>query len=177
MYVKIASMVAFFVFTFLVIQPVQASVNLPYLDSFGMQGLVKSGVFTFPQYVAVDDSSNFYVTDLGNARVQKFDKNGEFLTSWGSKGMGNTEFHAQDMKKGASHDHHHGSGASIELEPGQSGDLVVRFAKATVLQMACLIPGHYEAGMKGQVQVLGSLSSVQGPSTSVPADDHSTHKH
>ena len=94
MYVKIASMVAFFVFTFLVIQPVQASVNLPYLDSFGMQGLVKSGVFTFPQYVAVDDSSNFYVTDLGNARVQKFDKNGEFLTSWGSKGMGNTEFHA-----------------------------------------------------------------------------------
>ena len=94
MYVKIASMVAFFVFTFLVIQPVQASVNLPYLDSFGMQGLVKSGVFTFPQYVAVDDSSNFYVTDLGNARVQKFDKNGEFLTSWGSKGMGNSEFHA-----------------------------------------------------------------------------------
>ena len=85
--------------------------------------------------------------------------------------------HAQDMKKGASHDHHHGSGASIELEPGQSGDLVVRFAKATVLQMACLIPGHYEAGMKGQVQVLGSLSSVQAPSTSVPADDHSTHKH
>ena len=94
MHVKIASLVAFFVFTFLVIQPVQASVNLPYLDSFGMQGLVKSGVFTFPQYVAVDDSSNFYVTDLGNARVQKFDKNGEFLTSWGSKGMGNTEFHA-----------------------------------------------------------------------------------
>lgn len=85
--------------------------------------------------------------------------------------------HAQDMKTGASHDHHHASSASIELEPGQSGDLVVRFAKATVLQMACLIPGHYEAGMKGQVQVLGSLSAAQTPSNSAPAHDHSTHKH
>ena len=71
--------------------------------------------------------------------------------------------HAQEMQKGSSHDaHSHAPGASIELGPGEQGELVIRFAKATTLQMACLIPGHYQAGMKGKVQVL---------------EDHSTHKH
>ena len=94
MQIKIATLLAFFVFSFIISQQAQAAVNFAYLDSFGKQGLVKAGMFTFPQYVAVDDSSNIYVTDLGNSRIQKFDKNGEFLNSWGSKGMGNTEFHA-----------------------------------------------------------------------------------
>jgi uncharacterized cupredoxin-like copper-binding protein len=31
--------------------------------------------------------------------------------------------------------------------------LIVRFEKAGKLQMACLVPGHYEAGMRGLVTV------------------------
>ena len=52
---------------------------------------------------------------------------------------------------GARHDH--GTGAAISLAAGQTGELVVTFPVATLVQMACLIPGHYEAGMKGQVKV------------------------
>jgi hypothetical protein len=94
MQLKIATLVAFFVFTILLSQPALAAVNFPYIGSFGSQGLVKTGAFTYPQYAAVDDTGNIYVTDLGNARVQKFDNSGEFLHSWGSKGTGKSEFHA-----------------------------------------------------------------------------------
>ena len=94
MQLKIATLVAFFVFTILLSQPALAAVNFPYIGSFGSQGLVKTGAFTYPQYDAIDDTGNIYVTDLGNARVQKFDNTGEFVNSWGSKGTGKSEFHA-----------------------------------------------------------------------------------
>ncbi|WP_052755587.1 HYR domain-containing protein [Candidatus Nitrosotenuis cloacae] len=93
MQLKIATLAAFFVFTLIFSQSAMAA-SYPYVDSFGSQGLVKTGAFTYPQYAAVDESGNIYVTDLGNARVQKFDNDGEFLHSWGSKGTGKSEFHA-----------------------------------------------------------------------------------
>jgi uncharacterized cupredoxin-like copper-binding protein len=40
-----------------------------------------------------------------------------------------------------------------QVEPGQSAELVWRFTKAGTFEYACLIPGHYEAGMKGIVVV------------------------
>ena len=41
----------------------------------------------------------------------------------------------------------------ISLKPGQQGEVIWRFAKAGVVNFACLHVGHYEAGMKGQVKV------------------------
>jgi hypothetical protein len=42
--------------------------------------------------IAVDKETNIYVTDFGNYRIQKFDKNGNFLQSIGRKGQGPGEF-------------------------------------------------------------------------------------
>jgi uncharacterized cupredoxin-like copper-binding protein len=39
------------------------------------------------------------------------------------------------------------------LAPGQRGGLVWQFDKAGTVDFACLIPGHFEAGMKGQIVV------------------------
>ncbi|TDR94156.1 cupredoxin domain-containing protein [Enterovirga rhinocerotis] len=39
------------------------------------------------------------------------------------------------------------------LAPGESHGLVWRFTKAGTFEYACLLPGHYEAGMKGTVTV------------------------
>ena len=80
--------------------------------------------------------------------------------------------HAEAMKeaaaKGSAHqEHHHGTGAAISVAAGQTGELVVTFAQAARLQMACLIPGHYEAGMRGTIHV----------QTAPTAHDHSSHKH
>ena len=91
--------------------------------------------------------------------------------------------HAQAMKRDAAQgkahgsDHHHGTGAAITVAAGQTGELVVTFPKADTLQMACLIPGHYEAGMRGQVKVTSGAASPSPVKAKNPAHDHSTHKH
>ena len=88
--------------------------------------------------------------------------------------------HAQAMQQGAGHEagHSHGSGAAITVAPGQKGELVVRFAQAQKLQMACLIPGHYEAGMRGTVNVVSASAPLSTAAPAAPAShDHSAHKH
>ncbi len=42
--------------------------------------------------IAVDDSSNVYVADRNNNRIQKFDSNGGYLTQWGTLGTGDGQF-------------------------------------------------------------------------------------
>jgi len=85
--------------------------------------------------------------------------------------------HAEDMKKGTDHSHSHAGAAAISVAPGQTGELVVTFPQTGTLQMACLIPGHYEAGMKGQVKVTGGVASPPPAKAKSPAHDHSSHKH
>ena len=39
------------------------------------------------------------------------------------------------------------------VEPGKTGELVWRFTKADKFDFACLVPGHFEAGMQGKIAV------------------------
>lgn len=48
----------------------------------------RPGQFLFPTYVAVDAEGNVYVSDTLNSRVQKFDPDGKYLMSFGSRGNG-----------------------------------------------------------------------------------------
>ncbi len=53
----------------------------------------QSDLFNRPTDVAWDSAGNIYVADgLGNARIAKFDKNGKFIKSWGTRGAGNGQF-------------------------------------------------------------------------------------
>jgi uncharacterized cupredoxin-like copper-binding protein len=47
----------------------------------------------------------------------------------------------------------HADSNSIRLAPGAKGEIVWTFAKAGDFTFACLIPGHYESGMKGDITV------------------------
>ncbi len=42
---------------------------------------------------------------------------------------------------------------SVRLEPRESGEVIWTFANAGSFEFACLIPGHYESGMHGPIDV------------------------
>ena len=59
--------------------------------------------------------------------------------------------HAEMMRKmpGMGHADPH----SVRVAPGQSGEIVWKFDRAGKFLYACLIPGHWEAGMQGTITV------------------------
>lgn len=68
--------------------------------------------------------------------------------------IGNTEAlkaHAQMKRKMP--DMQHRDPNTVSLESGKMGTLIWKFDQASSVDFACLIPGHWEAGMKGRVEV------------------------
>ena len=60
--------------------------------------------------------------------------------------------HAKEMASPGTKGHHHTN--EISAKPGQEAELVWTFKKAGQYAMACFEPGHYEAGMKGTINVV-----------------------
>jgi tripartite motif-containing protein 71 len=52
----------------------------------------EAGQLRSPWGIAVDHNGDVYVTDTGNHRVQKFDREGNFITQWGGFGNGEGQF-------------------------------------------------------------------------------------
>ena len=72
------------------------------------------------------------------------------------------EEHAKAMKSPAyaPHAHHaqgahhmHASPSMVHVEAGRSGEIVWRFHRAGTFAYGCPLPGHYDAGMKGTINV------------------------
>jgi uncharacterized cupredoxin-like copper-binding protein len=59
--------------------------------------------------------------------------------------------HKAEMEKSPGMEHAEPNGRHVE--PGQTADLVWRFTNPGTFEYACLIPGHYESGMKGVIVV------------------------
>ena len=59
--------------------------------------------------------------------------------------------HAEMMKKFPGMEHEEPYMAHVP--PGKEGEVVWKFSKAGEFAFGCLIPGHYDAGMKGKVIV------------------------
>ena len=92
--------------------------------------------------------------------------------------------HAIEMKQsaGQSGGHDHGSGSdllALSVKPGETKEWVIRFGQAQTLHVGCLIPGHFEAGMKGRVVVQEKATSPSELPAGKPANkhDHTSHKH
>jgi uncharacterized cupredoxin-like copper-binding protein len=58
---------------------------------------------------------------------------------------------AMDMSHGAMK---HDAPNSVLVEPGKTAELTWTFTKVSDLQFACNIPGHYQAGMVGKVEIV-----------------------
>ena len=77
--------------------------------------------------------------------------------------------HAELMKKFPEMEHAEPN--MLTLAPGKTGELVWKFSRAGVVNFACLQPGHFEAGMKGQVRV----SPSKAPAKVTPTEDKHAH--
>lgn len=56
----------------------------------------------------------------------------------------------------------HAADNMVMVAPGKSGDLIWHFTKAGKIDFACLQPGHFDAGMKGVVNVASSETRSKG---------------
>ena len=57
------------------------------------------------------------------------------------------------MKEMSKKDHSlsHSHANSVIVEPKKTGEIVWKFSKNIILEIACNVPGHYESGMYGQI--------------------------
>lgn len=77
--------------------------------------------------------------------------------------------HAELMKKFPEMEHAEPN--MLTLAGGKTGELVWKFTRAGVVNFACLQPGHFEAGMKGQVRVAAAKSNAKN----TPKEDKHAH--
>lgn len=61
-------------------------------DLFSNSALPEMMYSNQPAVIAFDTNGLLFVTDSGNHRVQLFDKNGTFITKWGSEGSEDGQF-------------------------------------------------------------------------------------
>jgi len=59
--------------------------------------------------------------------------------------------HAESMRKFPEMEH--ADPNQVSVDPGMTGELVWQFTTAGTFDFACLVPGHFEAGMVGKVRV------------------------
>ena len=59
--------------------------------------------------------------------------------------------HAEMMRKFPEMEH--ADPNQVSVEPGMTGELIWQFTRAGTFDFACLVPGHFEAGMVGKVRV------------------------
>jgi FtsP/CotA-like multicopper oxidase with cupredoxin domain len=65
--------------------------------------------------------------------------------------MGNNAKHKEMMEKFPEMEHDDPN--AVRLQPGEQGTIIWTFANTGAFEFACLIPGHYEAGMHGALTV------------------------
>ncbi|MCP4724806.1 MAG: 6-bladed beta-propeller [bacterium] len=63
----------------------------------GMEETDENYMFYKPFQATLDKHGNIYIVETGNFRVQKYDKDGKYLATFGSKGQGPGEFEGPQM--------------------------------------------------------------------------------
>lgn len=91
--------------------------------------------------------------NLGTANMHKAHrKEMEMMVEHGVLEADKINHEMMKMDMGGGKTMEHDDPNSVLLEPGKSGEIVWKFTKATELEFACNVPGHYDAGMMGHVR-------------------------
>ena len=74
--------------------------------------------------------------------------------------------HYEVMKKNPEMEHDDPN--MVTVAPGKSGEIIWQFTSAGKVDFACLQPGHFDAGMKGIVNVASSKTLAKGGGHGTP---------
>jgi uncharacterized cupredoxin-like copper-binding protein len=118
----------------------------------------KAGVASRTVEIALSDDNSVMALSPDRLEVKQGDQIRFVLKNVGSVDheflidtVDNNAHHKMAMQENPEMRHDEPNGARIA--PGATKELVWRFTKPGSFEFACLIPGHYEAGMKGIVVV------------------------
>lgn len=113
------------------------------------------------RFVLINKGRLLHEFNLGDAAMHaehqqemlKMQQSGQLMPT----GMGHGSMDHGSMDHGSmGHDMagmSHDDPNSVLVEPGKTAELTWTFSKATSLEFACNIPGHYQAGMVGKLTV------------------------
>ncbi|MFT5113880.1 MAG: putative cupredoxin-like copper-binding protein [Parasphingorhabdus sp.] len=96
-------------------------------------------------------SPNAISVEKGDIVLFKHTNNGAIMHEFVLGTPGSLDEHAEMMKKfpGMEHEEPY----MLHVAPGKTGQILWKFSESGTFAFACLIPGHYEAGMKGSIVV------------------------
>lgn len=63
------------------------------------------------------------------------------------------DYEMMEMDMGDGHSMKHDDPNSVLMEPGETAEIIWTFGEAKTLEFACNVPGHYQAGMYGDIDV------------------------
>lgn len=122
--------------------------------AFGREGDARKAVRTVK--VDMSDKMRFTPASLtvGQGETVKFaiTNSGKVMHEMVIGSMKELKEHAELMKRHPNMEHDEPYMAHVA--PGKSETMVWQFTKAGEFQFGCLVPGHFEAGMVGQIRVL-----------------------
>ncbi|UZE13941.1 cupredoxin family protein [Pseudomonas sp. B21-053] len=106
------------------------------------------------RFVLVNKGQLLHEFNLGDAAMHAAHQQ-EMLTMQQSGMLTPTAMKEMDHGSMAGMDHgmKHDDPNSVLVPPGKTAELTWTFSKATQLEFACNIPGHYQAGMVGKLTV------------------------
>ncbi|WP_295898897.1 copper-binding protein [uncultured Vibrio sp.] len=104
-------------------------------------------------------SDDMSITFKGDAKVEPNDvvqfvvmNTGKIEHEFSISSMEEQKEHREMMKTMTSHGDHD-SGSTVTVQPGKAKQLIWHFHGDNNVEIACNIPGHYEAGMKKSIQL------------------------
>lgn len=128
--------------------------------SFGIDGEAANVVRVLP--IAMTDDMRFtpdaITVTQGETVKIVLSNNGKIMHEMVLGSTAYLQQHAEMMRKFPTMQHQ--APYMAHIGPGASGEIVWRFNRAGVFDFACLIPGHSEAGMRGQIKVLVSANAA-----------------
>ena len=103
------------------------------------------------RFVLVNKGQLLHEFNLGDAQMHARHQQ-EMLKMQQNGMLTPTAMAHHDMGHGAA-EMKHDDPNSILVEPGKTAELTWTFAKASSLEFACNLPGHYQAGMVGKLTI------------------------